>query len=117
MIVIIDYGMGNVGSIYNMLRYNGTKSIVSSKTNDVEMADISLKDSIYPVKSCFLFLASCVAVAAVCKWWLGLPVIIQFFVVGVLSALYFIPLLRRISVFQEQILRVAAILRLVRAPK
>ncbi len=38
MIVIIDYGMGNVGSIRNMLRKAGFDSLVSSKIQDIEEA-------------------------------------------------------------------------------
>lgn len=39
MIVIIDYGMGNVGSIENMLKKNGVKATVSSEITDIENAD------------------------------------------------------------------------------
>jgi glutamine amidotransferase len=39
MIVIIDYGMGNLGSIKNMLRKIGTEAIVSSKVSTIEEAD------------------------------------------------------------------------------
>ena len=35
MIVIIDYGMGNLGSIQNMLKKIGYDSIISSKSNDI----------------------------------------------------------------------------------
>ena len=38
-IVIIDYGMGNVGSIQNMLKYLGTDSIVTSDKKEIESAD------------------------------------------------------------------------------
>ena len=38
MIVIIDYGMGNLGSIYNMLRKINVKSIISSKKEDLQNA-------------------------------------------------------------------------------
>jgi glutamine amidotransferase len=37
-IVIIDYGMGNVGSIQNMLKHVGFSSIISSKENDITSA-------------------------------------------------------------------------------
>ena len=39
MIIIIDYQMGNVGSIKNMLKYIGKESIISSKIEDIEKAD------------------------------------------------------------------------------
>lgn len=38
-IVIIDYGMGNVGSIQNMLKYLGTDSIISCDKKQIERAD------------------------------------------------------------------------------
>jgi glutamine amidotransferase len=38
-IVIIDYGMGNIGSIENMLRYLGVKAIVSSDIDVILNAD------------------------------------------------------------------------------
>ena len=39
MIVIIDYGMGNLGSIQNMLKKIGVKGIVSSNVSDIQKAD------------------------------------------------------------------------------
>lgn len=39
MITIIDYGMGNLGSIQNMLKKCGTKSIISHKISDIEKAE------------------------------------------------------------------------------
>lgn len=36
MIVIIDYGMGNVGSILNMLRRIGADAVISRNTTDIE---------------------------------------------------------------------------------
>jgi imidazole glycerol-phosphate synthase subunit HisH len=39
VITIIDYGMGNVMSIYNMLKKVGQKSLVSSKISDIEKAE------------------------------------------------------------------------------
>lgn len=39
MIVIIDYGVGNVGSVLNMLRKVGAKALVSGKIEDIEAAD------------------------------------------------------------------------------
>ncbi len=39
MIVIIDYGLGNLGSVSNMLRKIGVESIVSSNKTDIESAD------------------------------------------------------------------------------
>lgn len=39
MIVIVDYGMGNLGSIQNMIRKAGGDSMVSSKIEDIEQAD------------------------------------------------------------------------------
>jgi len=38
-IVIIDYGMGNIGSIQNMLKYLGADSIVTSDKKEIENAD------------------------------------------------------------------------------
>lgn len=37
-IVIVDYGMGNLGSIQNMLRHVGADSIVSSVASDIQSA-------------------------------------------------------------------------------
>ncbi len=39
MIVIIDYGLGNLGSISNMLNYLGIENVISSDTNEIMMAD------------------------------------------------------------------------------
>jgi imidazole glycerol-phosphate synthase subunit HisH len=39
MIVVIDYGMGNVGSILNMLKRIGAKALLTSKPADVAEAD------------------------------------------------------------------------------
>ena len=39
MIVIIDYGMGNLGSIQNMLKKIGVQAEISSKRHDIESAD------------------------------------------------------------------------------
>lgn len=39
MITIIDYGMGNVGSIANMLRKLGIEAIVSHSVDDLERAE------------------------------------------------------------------------------
>ena len=39
MIVIIDYGMGNVGSVYNMLRKLRVKAKISSAVADIESAE------------------------------------------------------------------------------
>lgn len=38
-IVIIDYGMGNIGSIENMLKYLGVKAIISSDVDVILSAD------------------------------------------------------------------------------
>ena len=38
MIVIVDYDMGNVGSIHNMLEHIGASSIISSNPSDLEAA-------------------------------------------------------------------------------
>ncbi len=38
MIAIIDYGMGNLGSIQNMLKRVGAKSFVTSKIEEIEQA-------------------------------------------------------------------------------
>ena len=39
MLIIIDYGIGNLSSIRNMLKYIGIDSIISNKTEDIETAD------------------------------------------------------------------------------
>lgn len=39
MITIIDYGIGNIGSVKNMLKKVGHKSIISSDINDIESAE------------------------------------------------------------------------------
>jgi imidazole glycerol-phosphate synthase subunit HisH len=39
VIVVVDYGMGNVGSIANMLKKVGAKAIVSSQPHEVERAE------------------------------------------------------------------------------
>ena len=39
MIVIVDYGVGNLGSIHNMIKKLGYKSIVSSSLDDIRQAD------------------------------------------------------------------------------
>ncbi len=38
-IVIIDYGMGNVGSIQNMLTYLGARAVISSDHQVIKSAD------------------------------------------------------------------------------
>jgi len=38
MIVIIDYGMGNCGSMQNMIKKSGYKAIISGKQEDIELA-------------------------------------------------------------------------------
>lgn len=38
-IVIVNYGMGNLGSIQNMLKHIGVKSIISDNITDIENAD------------------------------------------------------------------------------
>jgi imidazole glycerol-phosphate synthase subunit HisH len=38
MIVIVDYGMGNLGSVRNMIKKVGYSSIISSKADDIEKA-------------------------------------------------------------------------------
>jgi glutamine amidotransferase len=38
-IVIVDYGMGNIGSIQNMLKHLGTESIVTSSKKEIENAE------------------------------------------------------------------------------
>ena len=38
MIVVVDYGMGNVGSIANMLKRVGADALVSSQAHDIERA-------------------------------------------------------------------------------
>lgn len=38
-IIIIDYGMGNLGSIANMINYLGYKSIITSNKSKIESAD------------------------------------------------------------------------------
>ena len=39
MIAVIDYGMGNVGSIINMLHKIGTEAILTSELEHIKMAD------------------------------------------------------------------------------
>jgi glutamine amidotransferase len=39
MIVIVDYGLGNLGSIKNMFKKIGSESVVSSDKSDIEKAD------------------------------------------------------------------------------
>ena len=39
MIVILDYGVGNLGSIYNMFRKAGVEAVVSSEVSRIEGAD------------------------------------------------------------------------------
>lgn len=39
MIAILDYGMGNVGSIQNMLRKIGARSTVTNRLEEIEAAD------------------------------------------------------------------------------
>jgi len=38
VIVVVDYGMGNVGSIANMLKKVGAEALISSRTEDIERA-------------------------------------------------------------------------------
>lgn len=38
MIAIVDFGMGNLGSIYNMLKYIGVESKITSDKNEIENA-------------------------------------------------------------------------------
>ncbi len=53
MIVIIDYGMGNVGSIRNMLKKAGAQSIVSSDADAISRADaIILQASVPSIPAC-----------------------------------------------------------------
>ncbi|CAB1063928.1 Imidazole glycerol phosphate synthase amidotransferase subunit HisH [Olavius sp. associated proteobacterium Delta 1] len=40
MICIVNYGMGNLGAIQNMLRKIGAESVVSSNGDDIEKADM-----------------------------------------------------------------------------
>jgi len=39
MIAIVDYGLGNLGSIQNMLKKIGYKSLISHSSQDIEQAD------------------------------------------------------------------------------
>ena len=39
MIAIIDYGMGNLGSIYNMLNRIGVRSVISSDPGEIALAE------------------------------------------------------------------------------
>jgi len=39
MIAVIDYGMGNVGSIINMLKKIGVPAVLASEAEDIEKAD------------------------------------------------------------------------------
>ncbi len=38
-IIIVDYGMGNLGSVENMLKYLGYDSIISERPSDLEKAE------------------------------------------------------------------------------
>jgi glutamine amidotransferase len=38
MIVIVDYGLGNLGSIKNMFKKIGTEAVISSNSSDIERA-------------------------------------------------------------------------------
>jgi glutamine amidotransferase len=38
VIVVVDYGMGNVGSIANMLKKVGAEALISARTEDIERA-------------------------------------------------------------------------------
>jgi len=38
MIVIVDYGLGNLGSIKNMFKKIGTEAVISSSSSDIERA-------------------------------------------------------------------------------
>lgn len=38
MITIIDYGIGNLGSIYNMLKKNGSEAIITSSIEEISKA-------------------------------------------------------------------------------
>jgi len=42
MITIVDYGMGNVGSVFNMLRKLRAKVQISSDKNEIGQNQISL---------------------------------------------------------------------------
>ena len=39
MIAIIDYGLGNLGSIQNMLKRIGVSSLITSKIEEIKNAD------------------------------------------------------------------------------
>lgn len=39
MIVIVNYGLGNLGSIFNMLKRVGAEATISSNLTDIELAD------------------------------------------------------------------------------
>lgn len=39
MVTIVDYGMGNIGSVYNMFRKIGSKCIITSQIPDIENAE------------------------------------------------------------------------------
>lgn len=39
MLIIVDYGMGNLGSILNMMKKIGASANISSKVEDIEKAD------------------------------------------------------------------------------
>ena len=41
MLTIVDYGMGNLGSILNMLKKIGVKGRISSSSDDIRSADSS----------------------------------------------------------------------------
>ena len=39
MVVIVDYGMGNLGSIKNMLKKIGTQAVISNQPADINRAE------------------------------------------------------------------------------
>lgn len=39
MIVIIDYGMGNLKNVYNALKYLNIQSKISNEIKDIKVAD------------------------------------------------------------------------------
>ena len=39
MITIVDYGMGNLGSVFNMFKKSGVASIITSDLEEINSAD------------------------------------------------------------------------------
>ncbi len=58
MIVIIDYGMGNLGSIQNIVKKAGYQSIISNKMEDISNADKLILPGVGNFKEAMINLAN-----------------------------------------------------------